>query len=167
MELRRHVTRALHDDHMTTAGVLERLEALLGRHPIGAPPDTANPDIAKLLKDLGRMIEVEIGPHFAFEEECLFPRFAEAGDSEMGEFLLEEHRVILPLASRLMTCVKGAAGMGFTPDGWTEFHTTGAELVERLMSHIQKEEMGLLLALDDFLDEETDSTLALEFASRR
>lgn len=165
--MRRHVTRALHDDHMTTAGVLERLEAFLGRHPLSDPPSMANADVAKLLKDLSRIIEAELGPHFAFEEECLFPRLAEGGYGEMGAFLEEEHRAILPRARHLAACARLMGSEGFTLDAWAEFHTTGAELIERLVSHIQKEEMGLLPALEDMLDEEADSALALEFASRR
>ena len=36
---------------------------------------------------------------------------------------------------------------------------TALELAERLMSHIQKEEMSLLPALDDLLDEAADQEL--------
>ena len=39
------------------------------------------------------------------------------------------------------------------------------ELVERQVSHIQKETMALLPLLDDLLDEETDRELAFAYAS--
>ena len=39
------------------------------------------------------------------------------------------------------------------------------ELVERLVSHIQKETMALLPLLDDLLDEDTDRELAMAYAS--
>jgi hypothetical protein len=38
----------------------------------------------------------------------------------------------------------------------------GLELAERLVSHVQKEEMSMLPALEDLLDEETDAALAME-----
>ena len=41
---------------------------------------------------------------------------------------------------------------------------TALELAERLVSHVQKEEMSLLPALEDLLDEATDAELALAYA---
>jgi hypothetical protein len=42
---------------------------------------------------------------------------------------------------------------------------TGLELSERLVAHVQKEEMSLLPAIEDLLDEESDAQLALAYAS--
>ena len=39
------------------------------------------------------------------------------------------------------------------------------ELIERMVSHIQKETMALLPMLDDLLDEETDRELAFAYAA--
>jgi iron-sulfur cluster repair protein YtfE (RIC family) len=167
MNFQRHVSRSLHEDHVATIAILERLETLLGRHRATKPPDAAAPEVASLLKDLIRAIDAEIGTHFAFEEEFVFPRLAAAGDSEMGAVLIDEHKAILPLAKRLVEAAQRARAGGFSGALWAEFHGTGAELVERLVSHIQKEEMGLLPALDDLLDDEGDGALALELAARR
>jgi hypothetical protein len=41
----------------------------------------------------------------------------------------------------------------------------GLELAERLVSHVQKEEMSLLPALEDLLDEEVDHELASAYAA--
>lgn len=167
MNLQRHVSRSLHEDHLATIAILERLETLLGRYRVTKPPDATEPEIAALLKDLNRVIDAEIGTHFAFEEEFVFPRFAEAGESEMGNVLIEEHKAILPLATHLTEAAHDALASGFSSELWRRFHGIGAELVERLVSHIQKEEMGLLPALDDLLDDEADGALALELAARR
>ncbi|MDE2228722.1 MAG: hemerythrin domain-containing protein [Alphaproteobacteria bacterium] len=167
MEFRRHVSRALHQDHAASLAILARLETLLGRHGAGRPPDAQSADTTRFLKDLVRAVDVEIGPHFAFEEEAVFPFLAANGDQEMGEYLIEEHRTILPLAERLVELAKLAREAGFTAEAWAEFHEIGASLVERFVSHIQKEDMGLLPALDEALDEETDGKLAIEFAARR
>lgn len=165
--MQRSVSRALHDDHMAAVALLERLEALLGRHRATDSPDATGADVAPLLKELRRAIETEIVPHFAFEEECLFPRFPDAGDNEMEAVLVAEHRIILPLAKHLAELATRAREAGFKGDLWADFHTTGAELIERLNAHILKEEMGLLPALDDLLDDDMDGALAIEFAARR
>lgn len=167
MDFQRHVSRALHQDHVTTMALLERLETLLGRHSPSRPPRPADAETARLMKDLIAALDTEIGPHFAFEEESVFPLLAEAGDGEMAAYLLEEHQAILPLARHLADLAKGAREAGFAAEAWTQFHAAGAALVERLASHVQKEEMGLLPALDDLLDEEADGRLAVDFAARR
>ena len=167
MELRRHVCRALHDEHKATLSILERLETLLGRHGSRRPPDLASPELAALLKGLIFAIDTEIGPHFAFEESHIFPILSEAGDREMCAVLLAEHGEILPLARHLAELAKRFRESGLSEELWAEFHALGAELDERLVAHIQKEEMGLLPALDDLLEEETDDRLALQFAELR
>ena len=49
--------------------------------------------------------------------------------------------------------------------GWEALKRGVLELVERLVSHIQKEEMALLPLLDDLLDDETDRQLAFAYAA--
>jgi DUF438 domain-containing protein len=167
MELQRHVCRTLHDDHAATIALLERVEALLGRHNDRRPPDAGDATVSRLMKDVIFTVETEVGSHFAFEEEFVFPILASAGDREMTELLAAEHGSILPLAHRLVELAKTGRHAAFTAEAWSEFHGTGAELIERLISHIQKEEMGLLPALDDLLDESADAALGLEMAARR
>jgi len=167
MDFRRHVARALHEDHVATFAVLERLETLLGRHGPSRAPQPADAEAARLLKDLIAALDTEIGPHFTFEQESVFPLLAAAGEREMGAHLLEDHQAILPLARRLAALAKSARGAGFAAAAWTEFHAAGAELVERLVSHAQKEEMAMLPALDDLLDEEADGRLAVDYAAMR
>ncbi len=167
MEFRRHVCRTLHEDHVATLALLERLETLLGRHAPGQPADAAKPEISRLLKELIRGLDAEIRPHFAFEEESLFPLLAEAGDREMGDYLAEEHALILPSAERVVALARKALAAGFSAEDWAAFHASAALLSEHLASHAQKEEGGLLPALDDLLDEETDGRLAVDFAAKR
>jgi hemerythrin-like domain-containing protein len=167
MDFRRHVCRTLHEDHVATLALLARLETLLGRHGPDRPPDAASAEIAKLLKEMIRALDGEVGPHFAFEEDSVFPLLAEAGDREMGEHLVEEHRIILPLAQRLVALARPALREGFAAAVWAQFHATGAALVQHLVPHVDKEEGGLLPALDDLLDDESDGRLAVDFAARR
>jgi hemerythrin-like domain-containing protein len=167
MELRRQVCRTLHDDHAATIALLERLETLLGRHSERRPPEAGDPAVTRLMKDLIFTVETEIGSHFSFEEDLVFPILSSAGDGEMVELLSSEHGAILPLARRLVELARAARDAGFGAAAWSEFHVAGAELIERLVSHIQKEEMGLLPQLDDLLDESADQQLGIELAARR
>jgi len=97
-------------------------------------------------------------PSFCFAR-TLFPRLDEVGDGAIGEILSEEHRVILPLGARLTTLARAAASGGFTSESWDEFRRLGAEFVERMIVHVQKEEMGLLPALEEMLDGAEDMRL--------
>ena len=148
-----HVAAALHEEHLATLRLLARLEALLGH----AAPDA--PDAA-LLRDIRHAVAHEIGPHFRFEEEHLFPRLADAGATELVALLTEEHAQILPLAQSLADF----AAQGPAPDQWRDFAATGAAFATALAAHVEKEEAGMLPALDDLLDAEADSLLSLTHA---
>ena len=160
-----HVARSLHDEHMATLALLARLETLLGRHRPALPPDTADPPVATLLRDLARAIALEIGPHFAFEESHLFPLLAEAGENEMVTLLTDEHATLLPCAQRLADLARQGQARGFAAAPWMEFHAAGAMLAGALAAHVDKEEMGLLPALDALLDAEADGRFAMEYAA--
>ena len=162
-----HIARTLHDEHLATLTLLARLETLLGRHAPTAAPEATSPAVAALLRDLGRAVAQEIGPHFAFEETELFPRLVEAGAGEMVALLVAEHVELLALAEELAALAEPARTGGFAPDAWARFHAAGAALTGALAAHVDKEEMGLLPAIDDLLDAETDSALAMILAQQR
>ena len=159
--MRTHVASLLHDDHMATLALIGRLETLLGRHGPASAPDGAAVPVATLLRDVEQAVAREIRPHFAFEEGELFPRLAEAGLDELVALLVAEHAALLPLADRVVELASRGRGAGFAPVVWVEFHTVAATLAGQLAAHVEKEEMGLLPALDDLLDAETDTALAL------
>jgi DUF438 domain-containing protein len=148
MEFNRHISRRLHEEHVATLALWGRLEAALaaGRHD------------AALLKSAAASLERELDRHFRFEEAELFPRLAEAGEGDIGELLREEHDTIRAAGMRFIALVKGDGNE-------KEIRTIGLELAERLVNHVQKEEMALLPALDDFIDEETDHELDSAYAA--
>jgi hemerythrin-like domain-containing protein len=142
-----HVCRRLHDEHQATLALWGRLEAAL----------SSNKADAALVRGAAAALEQELGRHFAFEENELFPRLAAAGDGDLGELLAEEHVAIGEA---------GRAFIGLAKDAPTDpkIRPLGLELAERLAAHVQKEEMSLLPALDDLLDEETDRELISSYA---
>lgn len=157
-----HISQALHQDHEATVAFAERLETLLARHP-RQPPDPADPVVSKLLNDLPVMLDTEISRHFDFEESELFRHLAEAGEEDIGTHLTEEHEAMRPLGKRLIELVGRALTQGFDDAAWKEFRTAGAELCERMVMHVQKEEMVLLPLIEENLDAETDASLYAEY----
>ena len=148
MEFSRHISRRLHEEHVATLALWGRLESALaaGRHD------------AALLKSAAASLERELDRHFRFEEAELFPRLAEAGEGDIGELLREEHETIRAAGMRFIELVSKEITN-------PEAKRLGLELAERLVNHVQKEEMALLPALDDFIDEETDHELDSAYAA--
>lgn len=161
------IGQLLHEDHMQTIGLLQKLEEFLIGQTSKRPPDVKNDAVAKLLKDVARIIDDEITRHFGFEEEHLFPALAAAGESGMTSFLMQEHGMIRPVAQEMGAHAREAMEKGFTPDSWRQFHSLGLEMVEREIFHIQKEEMGLLAAVSALIDPEVDAELSMKFAETR
>ena len=137
MELNRQISRRLHEEHEATLALWGRVEQSI----VSGKPDPA------LLRQAAAALEHEVTRHFEFEEKVLFPRLEAAGEGDIAELLTEEHAAIRSAAARF------AALLDSDPKA------TALELAERLMSHIQKEEMSLLPALDDLLDEAADQEL--------
>jgi hemerythrin-like domain-containing protein len=158
MDFTHTICRILHDEHHATIELLDGLEDLLAHGRRGVP-DLDSPAPRKLLGDLAAMTELELKRHFAFEEQQLFTRLSDAGDGAIGEHLTEEHQTILPVAQRLGEMASEALENGMGEPQWEEFRSLGAELIERMQAHIQKEEMALLPMLEETLEPEDDLAL--------
>ena len=159
MDFTHTICRILHDEHHATIELLDGLEDLLARGRRGVP-DLDSPGPRKVLGDLAAMTEQEVSRHFAFEEQQLFTRLSDAGDGAIGEHLTDEHQTILPVAQRLGEMASEALEDGMGELQWEEFRSLGAELIERMQAHIQKEEMALLPMLEETLEPEDDLALA-------
>ena len=139
----RQVSRRLHEEHQATLAFWARVEGALA----------AGKANAALMGAAAASLAEEIERHFAFEEARLFPRLAAAGEGDIADLLAEEHATIRASGQRFIALVKK------NPLD-ASLKSVGLELAERLVSHIQKEEMSMLPALDDLLDEEADLALA-------
>ena len=157
MNFLRQVCNALDDEHRASLELLGRAERACAQ---GEPADWA-PLAAPLL----RQLEHEIGRHFAFEEQQLFPRMAEAGDADLATLLAEEHHTIRAVAEDLLPLARAAAAGPLPAADGTALRRLVLELVERQVAHIQKESMALLPLLDDLLDDETDRQLAMDYTA--
>ncbi len=157
------IVQALHDEHGATVALMERFEQLLARHRREQVPDAGEAGVAQLLSELSVSLPGEVERHFAFEEEQLFPYLAAAGDVGIGAHLTDEHSAMRPIGNRVATLARNAAAQGFDAAGWHEFRRLGQELCDRLLAHVQKEEMALLPLLEESMDADTEARLYEEY----
>lgn len=162
MNYARQTPRTLHTEHLASIHMLARIEQVLMR-PLarGAPPEA----LLDELRPLVRQIEQDTGRHFVFEENELFTRLSDAGEGDIASLLAEEHDAIRAVCDDLLPALRSALARTLDGAGWESLRSDALELVERQVSHIQKEQMALLPMLDDLLDEETDQRLAAAYAS--
>jgi len=153
MDYNRHISRRLHEEHEATLALWGRLEQTLAMRGNRPPTD----EDLRLLRDCAAQLADEVTRHFAFEEKDLFPLLAASGEGDIAELLGEEHAAIREAALRFSGLAQPSADARAR---WPALRALALELVERLMSHVQKEEMSLLPSLEDLLDEETDQALA-------
>jgi len=151
--------RMLDEEHRRNLDLLERMERAIAVAP------EATPELRKLFGEFARSMEVDIGRHFEFEEQQLFPRLSEAGDGSIAELMREEHDAIREVAQELLPLAQEVAQGTVDEEAWDRLRLGTLELIERQVSHIQKETMAMLPLLDDLLDPDTDGELALEYAA--
>jgi hemerythrin-like domain-containing protein len=148
-------------------GLLNNLNGYIMKNDEDKPPAADDQESRRLLGELDTAIKQEIHQHFAFEEQDLFPLLQSAGEGGLGDLLMEEHNTIAPLGDQLASSAGQGAAKGFSAKDWQKFRRLGLEFIERLASHIQKEEMGLVPLVDSLIDDETDRELALKYAVSR
>lgn len=149
-------------EHRDNLALLARVEQSLQRPGSG---DAIDADTVRLVRSLSEHMTHDLARHFAFEEQELFPRMVVNGDGDLAELLAEEHDAIRAVASELAPLVGAASDGTLDAEGCNGLRRLTLELVERLLAHVDKEEMSLVPLLDDLLDDDTDRTLALGYAS--
>lgn len=158
------ITTSLHTDHLATLSLLERLEDDLSRRGVSDMPAFEDLAFQDLLSELVLLLESEVKEHFAFEEEHLFPLFAQHINPGIPQMLKEEHDIIRPLAEVTVLRARTALKHGFDGELWKVFHDDSLELIEREIFHIQKEEMGFLPNLGLFIKSSEDGELSATYA---
>lgn len=154
MDLVRHTSRRLYEEHVAVIALLERFGRALAR--LNGPPPASDPAWNLLLPQLAAAIEHEISGHFELEETQLFPRLRAGGSGDLANLLQEEHGRIREVSRPLLDQLKLARAGNLDAAAWQSLRRLGLELVERLGSHAQMEQESLVPALDELLDEETD-----------
>lgn len=163
MNFSRQTSRALHEDHRANLQLLGGAEQMFAKAPRAQA--SRDPELLKLVAALAQHLQRDVDRHFGFEERELFSRLRDSGDGGIAMLLSEEHEAIRAVAEELVPLADSAASGGLDAAGWDTLKACVLELVERQVSHIQKEEMALLPMLDDLLDDETDRQLAFDYAA--
>ncbi|MBZ0141543.1 MAG: hemerythrin domain-containing protein [Pseudorhodoplanes sp.] len=163
MSFANRICQTLHEEHRATIALMERLEQLMAKFGRGGIPDRQDPTVARMLGDLSVGVEAEVARHFDFEEHQLFPFLEAAGDSAIGEHLTSEHAAMRPLGLRMAHLAREASANGFDAASWEEFRKIGQELSDRMLAHVQKEEMALLPLLDEVMDAEVEARLYQDY----
>jgi hemerythrin-like domain-containing protein len=158
MSFARQVSQTLDAEHRANIGLLDRLDRAFGG-------GLAEADWPPLANALVRQLEHEVVRHFGFEEDELFPRLADAGDGGIAALLTEEHTSIRAVADELLPLARAMGQAALPAADRAAFKRLTLELIERMVSHIQKETMALLPMLDDLLDDDTDRELAFTYAA--
>ena len=166
MSFTNRVSQRLHEEHRATVALMERLEQLLARQRHGGVPDNGDPAVSLLLSELSASLETEVRRHFDFEEDQLFTYLNGTGDEAIGALLTDEHRVIRPLGAEVAELAREAAAQGFDEATWSKFRRLAQELCQRLLAHVEKEEMALLPLLQDAMDADTEARLLDEYLER-
>ncbi|MBS1177260.1 MAG: hypothetical protein H6R06_1672 [Proteobacteria bacterium] len=156
------VSQTLDTEHRAALDVLGRLEQAIARR-LRAPVDDTQ--FAALASAFVRLLEHDTGTHFDFEERELFPRMVDAGEGDIAALLGEEHDAIREAAAELLPLARAVAAGTLADADFDAFKRGVMEIVERQVSHIQKETMALLPLLDDLLDDNTDRELSMAYAS--
>lgn len=165
MEFNLNITRRLHEEHAATLALWSRLEQLITGRGAQWPP-AAHDAASACLRECAATLAQEVSEHFAFEEAHLFPRLEDGGEGDIAQLLAEEHGVIREVAGQFADLQARGARATLDEAGWRSLRTLALELVERLVSHVQKEEMSLLPALEDMIDVDQDRALITEYSMR-
>ncbi len=163
MEFERQTTRRLHEEHEASFDLCARFEHALAARARTGPPAAGDAQWAAMARRLDAEFGAEVLRHFDFEERSLFPLLEEFGEGDIASLLVEEHEAIRECAGQLMPLLARSFGSGVDAREWQALTMLGLELAERLVAHAQKEEMALLPALEDLLDEARDAELFGEY----
>lgn len=148
------LSEILHQEHQRTLIALDDLDQWRDR-----PMPNHMDDINDLLTRLIDVCESDVTRHYAFEEENLFPILRQNGADFMANMLSGEHTIIRPIAQELCANATQSLKDGFTLESWQRFQELSFEFIGHETFHIQKEEMGLINALNMMLTPEVEASL--------
>ena len=133
MDFNRQISRRLHEEHEATLALWNRFEQAVAARARAWPPQADDTEFATLLRGCAAALAEEVSHHFDFEESELFPRLADAGEGDIAELLAEEHAAVRAAAQGFSAALEA--------QDWQQLRATGLELSERLVAHVQKEEI--------------------------
>lgn len=159
--MRYSTSRLLHEDHMAALALMSDVaREIVARRK--APPrgDMAT---ARLIARLNGELQGVVTAHFDFEEDTVFPLLAEYGEGGLGELLTEEHLALREVMRDVVALGGQSRSEDASEESWSLYRRLCGELIERLQSHIDKEEVALMSALESALSPETDAEVSARY----
>lgn len=159
--------RLLHDDHRRTIDVLSRIDGFLAATDDARIVAVDSAECSAFLGDLSHLLADEIGSHFDFEEQAIFPMLEARGAYALIGMLAEDHARLRPLGRRVAALCALARRDGFEAETWLAFRAFAGDLAESLLRHLEVEETTMLAMIDRILDPTTDRAFAAAYRDRR
>lgn len=163
MDYRTATSRKLDEEHRDSLAMLDRFARAVLAVPAGGMPEDG---FAVVARTVARAVANEVGRHFRFEEEQLFARLAAAGEGDLVDLLLDEHRTINRVAADMLPLLFAASTGRLDAAQFAVLKPVALEFAERLEAHIHKETAALLPAVDNVLDDAVDREIALAYAQQ-
>lgn len=154
------VAHLLDEEHRQTLDLVAAAEQAYARTRGDAPRDDA---LLAATCRLHEHLAHHVPRHFAFEEEVLFPRLADAGERDICDLLAEEHDAIEGVIAKILPLAPQVAML--EPAAFDALKRAVQDVAMQLRAHIEKESMGLVPLCDDHLPQDADAALALAYAS--
>jgi len=150
--------RVLYDEHRTVQARLAEVEPLLRR---GSPPDAFTKGLATMV----RVLEKELPPHFAKEEEALFPVMESVTGAGFPpvEVMKAEHRFLIDHFQALREASAKLTAGPRAADAHGEATLHLLPLLATLDDHILKEDSVLLVVACDELGPAHDAKILRVF----
>jgi hemerythrin-like domain-containing protein len=149
----------LHEEHFHIVMLFCDLENRVGGSGRLQPLDPADAEDRRQLTDLITALDGVVR-HNAFEEKELFPLLCSSGAEDLAEMLADEHLVMVPLVQRLRRLAGDLLEGGVDAEKWQTFCQTASEFTAEILSHLQKEELGVVQVIDSLLDHHQADALA-------
>lgn len=159
------IGQLLHGDHLRTLAAMNALEARIMGKGKNTPLSRQRDEDRTLAESIVALIEREVNHHFRFEEDALFSAVEGKGGKEMTAMLIREHKAIRPLAERVRALAARSLDEDLDASSWGEFRDAAMDLIQSVLFHIQKEEMGLLKQMPFLIDPDVDRALAGRYRS--
>jgi hypothetical protein len=131
------------------------------------PIDPADPDDRALLEEAVAAIDEEVDRHFGFEEAVLFAVAREPRRRRHDPVAHRGTRRHHSLGQRPQRGCREGPGAWFRWFRLERFCEIAQELVDRVTSHLQKEEMAILRKLHLFFASATARRLASQYAEHQ
>jgi hemerythrin-like domain-containing protein len=166
---RNMIADCLSREHKEVAQLLGRFSSFLRLHNVANQPDWTAFETKSLMRKIENVLNDEIQQHFDFEENSIFPLLENERMTDLLSILIAEHRLLRRFFVELRPLIAlVASGSEPLPQrDWGTLLRQGTALAAELISHIEKEEAGLIPAIEETIDESIASQMYIAYTAEQ